>query len=274
MTGNQDGHPSFNEIRKFLEGRADRAGDCLIWHGPGRMVPRAGFQHVFGGRKGIPLLVHRVALELSLGYRLGPGVRVSRTCGEITCIEPSHMTVLPMKHKPCVYPELPESWDGDEYPSLLRIKQKLKGRGAWSGDCLLWDGPLDKHGYGRVNFGTHKKSRLLLIHRLAFEAHHERRITEGLVVNHLCGKPACFRPDHLEETSFAENIRYKTVLSSHNTSGYLHVHKRTKKGDYKVVVVKDGVSYRGGTYRSVHEARKAAQGLRDKLGIRVSPALA
>lgn len=208
MTANYDSHPSFDEIRKFLEGRTHRVGDCLIWDGPGGLIPSTGFQYSFGGRKGIPLLIHRVSLELSLGYRLGPGVKVRHTCGDITCIEPSHLAARPMKHKPCVYPKLPEFWGSDDYPSLLRIKQKLKGRGAWSGDCLLWDGSLDKHGYGRVNVGTHKKSRLLLIHRLAFEAHHERRIRPGLVINHLCEVRDCINPEHLEEVTQGENVRY------------------------------------------------------------------
>ena len=208
MTANHDGYPSFDEIRKFLEGRAHRVGDCLIWDGPGKMVPRAGFQHIFGGRRGTPLLVHRVALELSLGYRLGPGVRVSRTCGEIACIEPSHMAVRPMKHKPCVYPELPDAWDGDEYPSLLRIKQKLKGRGAWSGDCLLWDLAIDPGGYGRASMSVGGRRSLLGVHRLAFEAHHERRIRPGLVINHLCEVRDCINPEHLEEVTQGENVRY------------------------------------------------------------------
>ena len=208
MTANQDSYPSFDEIRKFLEGRADRVGDCLIWHGPGKVVPRAGFQYIFGGRKGTPLLVHRVALELSLGYRLGPGVRVSRICGEITCIEPSHMTVRPMRHKPCVRPELPELWDGDDYPSLLRIKQRLKGRGAWSGDCLLWDLTIDSDGYGQAFMTVGGRCFPLRAHRLAFEAHHQRRIRSGMVINHLCEVRDCFNPEHLEEVTQKENVHY------------------------------------------------------------------
>lgn len=208
MTASQGSYPSFDEIRKFLEGRADRTGDCLMWHGPGSLVPRAGFQHIFGGRKGTPLLVHRVCLELSLGYRLGPGVKVRRTCGEIACIEPSHMTVHPMKHKPCVHPELPESWDGDNYPSLLRIKQKLRGRGAWSGDCLLWDLSTDPDGYGQASMTVSGRRLPLRAHRLAFEAYHRRRIRPGMVINHLCEVRDCFNPEHLEEVTQRENLLY------------------------------------------------------------------
>jgi hypothetical protein len=48
--------------------------------------------------------------------------------------------------------------------------------------------------------------RFALAHRVAYEQHNGP-IPDGMEVGHLCGNPACVRPDHLEAVSHAENVR-------------------------------------------------------------------
>ena len=80
------------------------------------------------------------------------------------------------------------------HPRLIEATQKrLLKRCRIDGDCWLWEGPVVKGQYGEINaLGQH-----WLVHRLAY-ALWKGRIPEGLVVDHLCNRPLCFNPDHLE----------------------------------------------------------------------------
>lgn len=68
----------------------------------------------------------------------------------------------------------------------------------WLGDCLLWIGFLDKHGYGR--YGPE------LAHRVAYRKT-RGELNNTLVLDHLCRTPQCVNPDHLEQVTQAENMR-------------------------------------------------------------------
>lgn len=71
------------------------------------------------------------------------------------------------------------------------------------GRCWLYGGPLDKDGYGR--FHAHRNVHLR-VHRAAYEIL-VGPIPEGFVIDHLCCKPACYNPAHLEAVSPQENRR-------------------------------------------------------------------
>lgn len=202
-----DYYPSFEEMARRLEGRGHRCGECLIWDGKSR-VAGGHAQIRVGGRHGRSLLVHRMAFEVAHGRRIPPRGRVIQSCGKPDCFEPSHLLEVFTDLALVRYPELPERWGDDDYPSLLRIAAKLKGRGAWSGDCLLWDRSLDPSGYGVASFSVGGEQHMHRVHRLAFELKHQRRIKPGLVINHLCEVKDCFNADHLEEVTQAENLKY------------------------------------------------------------------
>ncbi|MFJ3290392.1 HNH endonuclease signature motif containing protein [Streptomyces sp. NPDC086669] len=74
-------------------------------------------------------------------------------------------------------------------------------RGA-KGNCWIWTGAGDGHGYGRFWDG----SKQVIAHRWAYQ-HHYGAIPSGLVLDHLCRRTACVRPDHLEAVTQAENVR-------------------------------------------------------------------
>ncbi len=58
--------------------------------------------------------------------------------------------------------------------------------------CWLWDGYLNKHGYG--HFRSFNKK--ILAHRASYQVYYGE-IPEGLLVCHKCDTPACVNPDHL-----------------------------------------------------------------------------
>ena len=66
--------------------------------------------------------------------------------------------------------------------------------------CRLWNGPLDKDGYGTFYF--RRKNRRA--HRVAYYGFYGP-IPEGMVVNHTCRNPACVNPQHLQCVTAYEN---------------------------------------------------------------------
>lgn len=62
----------------------------------------------------------------------------------------------------------------------------------WLGDCVIWEGRIDTHGYGL--FQRHGK--MIRSHRQAWVDAHGP-IPTGLCVLHRCDKPACVNVEHL-----------------------------------------------------------------------------
>lgn len=76
-------------------------------------------------------------------------------------------------------------------PALAR--HRIAQRTVEDGDCLIWTGNIDVHGYPRLNIG----GELLLVHRLN-KALTDGGTYTGMHVHHKCHRKACVRPDHLE----------------------------------------------------------------------------
>ena len=70
------------------------------------------------------------------------------------------------------------------------------------GDCWLWTGTKRPNGYGHINAG---RGRYIPAHRASYEAF-VGPIPEGLHIDHLCGKPLCVNPAHLEAVTARENV--------------------------------------------------------------------
>jgi hypothetical protein len=68
--------------------------------------------------------------------------------------------------------------------------------------CWLWAGSLNNVGYPTFWPTSEKK---VLAHRFAYELF-VGPIPEGLTLDHLCKKPRCVRPDHLEPVTIQENL--------------------------------------------------------------------
>lgn len=68
--------------------------------------------------------------------------------------------------------------------------------------CWIWTGAKMKNGYGRFGAG-HNQVRFA--HRWIYEQIHGK-LSDGLVIDHLCRNPSCVNPEHLEAVTQRENI--------------------------------------------------------------------
>ena len=79
---------------------------------------------------------------------------------------------------------------------LERFNQKWKP----SGDCKLWQGYLDKDGYGFFYF----RKKLRKAHRVSYYIHNGR-IADGFVIDHICKKRNCVEVSHLRLVTKRQN---------------------------------------------------------------------
>jgi hypothetical protein len=69
--------------------------------------------------------------------------------------------------------------------------------------CWLWTGAKDGRGYGDFRLGG-RTSKHIKAHVFAYQQL-VGPIPEGLTLDHLCRRPLCVRPDHLEPVTNREN---------------------------------------------------------------------
>jgi hypothetical protein len=74
-----------------------------------------------------------------------------------------------------------------------------------SGDCWLFTGTKDNHGYGNIDRGGRGLGNAKA-HRVAYELL-VGPIPEGKELDHLCRVHACVNPDHLEPVTHLVNVR-------------------------------------------------------------------
>lgn len=95
---------------------------------------------------------------------------------------------------------------GDPNASKQRTNRPVDER-FWEkvnayGVCWEWEASKDSKGYGRFRVGGQNK----YAHRVAWELL-VGPITDGMELDHLCRNHSCCFPEHLEETTGAENKR-------------------------------------------------------------------
>ena len=75
--------------------------------------------------------------------------------------------------------------------------------------CWVWTGSVNRKGYGSFRLN----GKLQAAHRVSYELY-VGTIPEGLHIDHLCRKPGCVNPSHLEPVTPGENTlrAYKANL--------------------------------------------------------------
>lgn len=83
--------------------------------------------------------------------------------------------------------------------------------------CWLWQGPLDRDGYGTFYFRRRNRR----AHRVGY-FHLNGAIPAGLVVNHTCRNRACVNPQHLHLVDAATN-----AMKDSSSPAYVNSQKAT-----------------------------------------------
>jgi hypothetical protein len=69
-------------------------------------------------------------------------------------------------------------------------------------DCWLWQGVLNKKGYGRY----YTRGKVFFAHRVSYELF-KGEIPPGLLVLHRCDVPTCVNPNHLFVGTHSDNAK-------------------------------------------------------------------
>ena len=106
------------------------------------------------------------------------------------------------------------------------------------GPCWEWRACHTSEGYGRFRTGsrTDGSGRLVLAHRLAFEAL-IGAVPQGLEPDHLCRNSPCVNPAHLEPVTHAVNIQ-RSPLMGHGhreAKGETNSNAKLREADIPVI---------------------------------------
>jgi hypothetical protein len=80
-------------------------------------------------------------------------------------------------------------------------QERLEKRTKVRGECWEWHGARNSDGYGYLRDGNGRQWR---VHRYAYH-HLVAYLHKDQVVHHRCANRACWRPEHLQATTQADN---------------------------------------------------------------------
>jgi hypothetical protein len=139
-------------------------------------------------------LAHRWYYEREHGP-MPDGWQVDHRCYVRSCVNPAHLEALdPEEHSRRSVAHRPRK--------PPRVCERPEVRPVDRADCKSWQGCRDRDGYG----AKWVDGKRVFVHRWAYEQVHGP-IPAGMTIDHLCANRACYRLDHLELVSRAENNR-------------------------------------------------------------------
>lgn len=119
--------------------------------------------------------------------------------------------------------------------------------------CVVWMGPTDSSGYGRVWVN----GRNVRAHRYAWERANGP-IPDGMIIDHVCHERSCVNTDHLRLATPAENSWNRAGAHLGRTHDLPRGVYRHPAG-YQASVWRSGKRHHLGTFSTPEEASAAAQ---------------
>lgn len=126
--------------------------------------------------------------------------------------------------------------------------------------CWDWNGKPTEFGYGQIRVGG-CKGRTIKAYKYVYEVL-VGAVPQGLELDHLCKRPICVNPEHLEPVTHRVNIlrgnapTAKAARATHCSKGHLYDHLNTRYRQTKTGVGRQCRTCAGWTG---YEAAKAAE---------------
>lgn len=103
---------------------------------------------------------------------------------------------------------------------LLSSHIEKNAAGPQDSHCWIWDGSVNKGGYGVIGLEGGRGAGTALTHRVSYE-HFVGSIPDDMTIDHLCEVKRCIRPGHLEVVTRAENTRRKYIRNGRCRQGHV-----------------------------------------------------
>lgn len=130
--------------------------------------------------------------------------------------------------------------------------------------CLLWTGPQQNKGYGRLEWKIAGKRHRALVHRFAWELMNGS-IPKGMVIDHICHVRTCVKIAHLRMVTQKQNLENIAEARSYSKSGIRGVWWNGRTMRWNVQVGHNGKNYWAGSFVDLTEAEAAAIAKRSEL---------
>lgn len=109
------------------------------------------------------------------------------------------------------------------------VLERLISQIEVDGDCWIYTGYTPPDGYGRIHYNR----KPALAHRVCYEQL-VGPIPEGLELDHVCRRPACVNPDHLDPVDHRTNAMRGAApaIRRHRRRECIHGHRMTAENTY------------------------------------------
>jgi hypothetical protein len=139
------------------------------------------------------------------------------------------------------------------------IEERLAARTDRLGDCWVWTGRTNNHGYGQMVVRDGDRYVLRYTHRLAFEVA-VRPLEPGEEVRHTCDNPPCCNPAHLVAGTRDDNMRDMVERGRHgfalSPETVQRIHEMTDAGTGGAEIARALGLPRGTVYARQHRYRR------------------
>lgn len=186
------------DIDDFIKQNILVKGDCIEWTG---YTDKKGLPRAYVKKKIV--FVHRYIWE-----KYNPKVLqteyISRSCPNEKCINIDHLRCTPRK-KSIVWSQV---W-------TRLLKHTIRDEDG----CLIWTGAMHDNGYGNSSLRGIPMS----AHRVSYMVKNKTHIIPSEIdgertnIRHICNKPLCIEPTHLEigtlsQNNFQDKIKNNTIM--------------------------------------------------------------